>query len=136
MYELVKGTLYSHFASRRALVGAALHRVGVRSEHDADGTARGAVPEDPVAALVAASRRVLGDMAGLWVAAGGELSLWELRRLRHEPADRIRKLVMRGRRDGTFRTDQNVNWQMECICARSSRCVAQQTRGPGACRFP
>lgn len=24
---------------------------------------------------------------------------------------------MRGRRDGVFRTDQNLNWQMECIYA-------------------
>lgn len=56
-------------------------------------------------------------LADLWVAAGGELSPWELRGLRQEPADRIGKLLMRGRRDGAFRTDQNVNWQMECIYA-------------------
>jgi hypothetical protein len=84
-------------------------------------------PEDAVAALVATSWRALGDMAGLWAAARGELDEWELMRLHQEPADLIRKLVIRGRRDGAFRTDQNVNWQVACISA-IARAGASLTR--------
>ncbi|WP_344059329.1 hypothetical protein [Microbacterium pumilum] len=74
-------------------------------------------PQDAVAPLVATSWRMLNDMAGLRAAAGGELSPRELRRLHQDTTGRIRTLVMRGRRDGTFRTDQTVHWQMYCIYA-------------------
>jgi len=63
------------------------------------------------------SRSSPASAAALWATAGGELSAWELRRLRQATADRIRKLVLRGRRDGTFRADHNVKWQLECIYA-------------------
>lgn len=123
-----RGTLYSHFASRRALVRAALQRVVSEANTTLMGLDDAAFPpDDAVAALVATSWRALSDMAGPWAAAGGELSPWELRRLHQQPADRIRKLVMRGRRDGAFRTDQNVNWQMECISA-IARAGASLTR--------
>lgn len=112
-----RGTLYSHFAGRRALVGAALRRVMSEANTTLTGLDPALSPEDSVAALVANSWRVLGDMAGLLAAVGGDLSPPELRRLHQESADRIRTLMMRGRRDGTFRTDQNVNWQMESIYA-------------------
>jgi TetR/AcrR family transcriptional repressor of mexCD-oprJ operon len=112
-----RGTLYSHFSTRQALIEAVLRREVQDGNTTLTGLDPALSPEDAVTTLVATSWRVLSDMAGLWAAAGGELSPWELRRLRQEPADRIRALLMRGRRDGAFRTDQNVAWQMECIYA-------------------
>jgi len=113
-----RGTLYSHFPSRCALVRAALHLVVSEANMTLTGLDDPALsPEDAVAALVATSWRVLSDMAGLWAAAGCELGQWELRRLHQDTTGRIRQLVMRGRRDGTFRTDQKVHWQIECIYA-------------------
>jgi TetR/AcrR family transcriptional repressor of mexCD-oprJ operon len=113
-----RGTLYSHFPSRHALVRAALHLVVSEANMTLKGLDDPALsPGDAVAALVATSWRVLSHMASLWAAAGCELGPWELRRLHQDTMSRISKLVMHGRRDGTFRTDQNVQWQMECIYA-------------------
>ena len=112
-----RGTVYSHFSSRRALIEAALRRVVSASNETLGGLNPALSPEEAVGALVATAWRVLGGMAGLCAAAGGELTPWELSQLRQVPTDRIRRLLMRGRRDGVFRTDQNVNWQMECIHA-------------------
>lgn len=112
-----RGTLYSHFPTRRALVGAVLRRAASKANATLAGLDPTLPPGDAVDALVGSSWRVLGDMAGIWTAARGELSPRELTQLHQEPADRVRRLVMRGRRDGSFRTDQNVNWQVECIYA-------------------
>lgn len=112
-----RGTLYSHFSSRRALVGTALLHVISEANATLAGLDPALSPDASIAELVATSWSVLGDMAGLRADAGAELGVWELRRPHQEPADRIRELVIRGRRDGAFRTDQNLNWQMECFFA-------------------
>lgn len=131
-----RATLYGHFSSRQALVASALHRAASEANALLSGLDPTLPPEDAVAALIATSWRVLGDMAGIWTVASGELSAWELRRLHQEPADRIRRLLLRGRRDGAFRTDQNVHWQVECIYAIAQAGVSLTRTNEPACTDP
>lgn len=127
-----RGTLYSHFPSRRELVIVTLRQVLTQANARLAGIDPTLSPGDSVDALVATSWRVLSQFAGISAAAEGELSRSELRRLHHEPADRIRRLVMRGRGDGTFRTDQDVSWQVECIYAiiRAGASLGRTDRPP------
>ena len=104
-------TVYTHFASREQLLETLVGRA-VRRAVTAIETAqpeRGP-PVDALERVVAASWQELGRHEGLARAAGAELSADALRRA-HEAGRRlIRRLVERGRREGAFRTDVDVDW--------------------------
>lgn len=112
-----RGTLYGHFAGRRPLLVAAFRMM--RSEVDrqlANLDPELSAPE-ALDELVATSWWVLGHCAGMTIAARAEVTSLELQRLHDEPLTRIRKLLARGRREGLFRTDQSLEWQVECFYA-------------------
>ena len=51
-------------------------------------------------------------MCALVVAAQRDLPAETFRALHEAPAARVRQLLLKGRKDGTFRTDAPVSWQV------------------------
>ncbi len=103
-------TLYGHFNSRAELIEAALvdsleHGEGVLREVPLDG--------DPVEAfrrLIASSWTLLSRARTLLVAAQKELPATRIRELHEASEARMRALLERGQREGSFRTDLPVSW--------------------------
>lgn len=114
-----RSTLYSHFASRQTLVVTTLNRMLSHANAQFAALDPTLSPENAVAALVGTSWKLLGQFHGVSAAAVGHVSPQELRRLHDEPADHIRRLLARGRDDGSFRIDQDLSWQVECVYAIS-----------------
>ena len=112
-----RATLYAHFRSRQALVETTLRRVLCEANAQIAALDPELTPEEAVDALLATSWRLLSQFDGLTIAAEGEVSSRELRRMHDEPADLMRRLLVQGRGDGSFRIDQDLNWQVECVYA-------------------
>lgn len=110
-------TAYAHFESRGALVEAALERAIERgdaalSHLDFDGD-----PHVALQRLVDASWELSALSANVWVAAHGTLSAAQIRALHDRPAQRARKLLERGQRDGAFRRDLPAHWLVNSLHA-------------------
>ena len=105
-------TVYAHFSSRAVLVeralAAAIERADAHLEAGADSDGG-----DPVAALrrlVVASWELSAASANLWTAAVDELGAARVRELHEQPAQRVERLLARGQRAGTFRSDLDPAW--------------------------
>lgn len=108
-------TLYGHFESRSALIAQVAARA-VQQTHaalagvDLDG--------DPRAALVRLLRAtwdLTHRFGALIVAAENAVPADKLREVHAQPAARVKALLRRGRRDGCFRTDMPLAWQVMMI---------------------
>ncbi|GAA1848468.1 TetR/AcrR family transcriptional regulator [Asanoa iriomotensis] len=103
-------TLYGHFPSRAELVDAAVARAitdghAVLDAVDLDGDPRAAL-----ARLVDASWELVNRFRSLLLAAQRTLPPGRIQELHQEPADRMRRLLERGRAEGVFRTDLPTSW--------------------------
>lgn len=110
-------TLYGHFESRAALVGAVADRAIAQtnealSDLDLDGDADGAM-----ARLLEATWHLTHRFGAVVVAASQALPPEQVQRAHREPAARVRSLLERGRRSGAFRTDMPIEWQLSVIQA-------------------
>ena len=94
-----RATLYAHFRSRQALVETTLRRVLCEANAQIAALDPELTPEEAVDALLATSWRLLSQFDGLTIAAEGEVSSRELRRMHDEPADLMRRLLVQGRGD-------------------------------------
>lgn len=112
-----RGTVYGHFANRRSLIAAAFTRMQQELNEQfaaIDSTIPASKSLDD---LVATSWWVLGHFASLAIAAKTEMSSIELNRLGDMPVSHIREILLRGRGEGAFRSDQDLRWQIDCIYA-------------------
>jgi TetR/AcrR family transcriptional repressor of mexCD-oprJ operon len=105
-------TLYGHFESRAELVSQVVKRAIAESEHSLGAVDLTGDPRAALARLLEASWDVTRRFGGLVVAAEGALPPEELRETHAEPARRVRRLITRGRREGCFRRDMPVEWQV------------------------
>ena len=108
-------TLYGHFESRSALVAAVAARAVRQTDEaleavDIDGDPRAALER-----LLEATWELTHRFGALVVAAVDAVPADELRAAHSGAAQRVEKLLRRGRRDGSFRTDMPVNWQVTVI---------------------
>jgi AcrR family transcriptional regulator len=115
---VVRATIYVHFPTRESLLDAVMERaVGDVAE-----ATRGAEPErgEPREALervLHATWRELGRFQNLLAINIARLSAAELHR-RHLPVlTQFEPLIERGQRDGVFRDDLPVSWQLAVIRA-------------------
>ena len=115
---VVRATIYVHFPTRESLLDAVMeHAVGQVVE-----AMRGAEPQrgEPVAALervLRATWRQLAQFHGLLALNTARLSAEELHR-RHVPMlDQLEPLIERGQRQGVFRSDLPVVWQLAVLRA-------------------
>lgn len=114
---VVRATVYVHFPTREALLGA----ITERAIEDVTGEIAAAEPErgEPAEALrrvVAAAWRSLGRFHSL-VAINTRLSDVELRHRHASPRAVLEPLIERGQRDGAFRADVPATWHLTMILA-------------------
>lgn len=112
-----RGTLYSHFPSRHALVAATFRWVMAEIDEQLDRMNPTLPARESLEELVTTSWWVLGHQAGMTAVARVELPASELRRLHGRSLSRIHGLLARGRDEGVFRADQDLGWQAECFYA-------------------
>ena len=115
---VVRATIYVHFPTRESLLDAVMeYATGLVVE-----AMKGAKPHrgEPVEALervLRATWRQLAQFHGLLALNTARLSAEELHR-RHVPMlDQLEPLIERGQKQGVFRSDQPVSWQLAVIRA-------------------
>jgi AcrR family transcriptional regulator len=115
---VVRATIYVHFPTRESLLDAVMeHAVAQVAE-----AARGAEPDrgEPVEALervLLATWRQLAHFHALLALNTARLPAEELHR-RHLPVlDQLQPLIERGRKQGAFRSDLPVSWQLAVLRA-------------------
>ncbi|MGA4539561.1 TetR/AcrR family transcriptional regulator [Uniformispora flossi] len=109
-------TLYTHFASREAVLGAVLER----AVDEASAAIEAAAPREGTATealdrLVRTSWRVLDRHRRLFAVAHAELPAADMRRHHERALAHVEQLIERGRDEGDFRTDLATTWLLSAI---------------------
>ena len=110
-------TLYGHFSSRDELLTALLHHSMARVESELSQVDLGGDPWQALDALVTSSWQVLSELNALRGVVEKALSANELEGSHDHPRARVERLLARGRAEGSFRTDQTLDWQVVCYFA-------------------
>jgi len=108
-------TLYGHFDSRSTLIAEVVTAAMAHTESELEQVD---LTGDPVAAmrrLLEASWRLTHRYGALVQAAEKSLDPDQIRAAHEEPITRVRTLLRRGRRDGRFRKDVPLTWQVTMI---------------------
>jgi TetR/AcrR family transcriptional repressor of mexCD-oprJ operon len=103
-------TLYGHFKTRAELVDAVLTRAIEHADQVLDATDTGGDPAEALARLVAASWQIVHEFRNILLAAHRELPAERIRGVHDPILRRVRSLIARGQRAGTFRTDLPRSW--------------------------
>jgi len=108
-------TLYGHFESRATLVTQVVERAIQQSDEalgavDLDGDPRAALSR-----LLEASWRLTQQYGALIVAAEQSMPHEQFQAVHIGLIDRWKPLMERGRRDGSFRDDQPLEWQLTLL---------------------
>ena len=122
-------TLYGHFDSRTALIAEVATRAIAQTEISLNEIALDGDPRDAMARLLVATWHLTHRFGGIVVAAGQALAPAEMRRAHEGPAKRVRALLERGRKQGRFRADMPVEWQITTIQAVLHAASAAVHRG-------
>lgn len=109
-------TLYAHFADREALLSAVVARAVGRW---VDATERIEPERGPaleaLARLVEVGWQEISRSSHIARAASAELNPETMRSAHEAGVDLLRRLVRRGRRDGSFRTDVPAEWLVSAL---------------------
>ncbi|MFC7496360.1 MULTISPECIES: TetR/AcrR family transcriptional regulator [unclassified Nocardioides] len=108
-------TLYGHFPNRAALVAQVVDRAVQSSDAELDAVDLEGDAHDALGRLLEASWHVTHRYGGLVVAAQAALPEGDFRRAHDKPAQRMRTLLRRGRREGSLRKDMPLEWQLTTI---------------------
>jgi TetR/AcrR family transcriptional regulator, mexCD-oprJ operon repressor len=103
-------TLYGHFKTRAELVDAVMTRTISHADAILGATDTGGDPAEALARLVAASWQIVHQFRHILLAAQRELPAERIRDVHDPILRRIRSLIGRGQRAGTFRTDLPEQW--------------------------
>lgn len=108
-------TLYGHFESRSALVAQVVTRAMADSNAVLEAVDLTGDPREALGRLLESTWQVTHRYGALVLAAQAALPESEFRDVHDAPAQRVRKLLRRGRREGCFRTDMPLTWQVMTI---------------------
>lgn len=108
-------TLYGHFPNRGALVAAATERAMASTEAQLAALDLTGAATEAMSRLLKASWQLTHRFGALTVAAEKVLSENVLHEAHDQPMKRVRAILRRGRREGCFRTDLPVEWQITTI---------------------
>lgn len=122
-------TLYGHFDSRTALITEVATRAIAQTEESLRDLDLAGDPREAMALLLDATWQLTHRFGAIVVAAGQALPPADLRRAHEGPAKRVRALLERGRREGEFRGDMPVEWQITTIQAVLHAASASVHRG-------
>ena len=103
-------TLYGHFKTRAELVDAVMTRTIEQADAILDATDPGGDPGAALARLVGASWQIVHEFRNILLAAHRELPAERIRGVHDPILRRVRSLIDRGQRAGTFRTDLPQQW--------------------------
>jgi AcrR family transcriptional regulator len=122
-------TVYAHFDTLELLIEALVERTVRRTMAAIQAAEPDRGPAiDALQRLLATSWEQLGRHQHLARAAAGELSADAMRRAHHEARAAIAKLIRRGRREGTIRTDLTQSWLVTTALALI-HAAAEEVRG-------
>jgi TetR/AcrR family transcriptional repressor of mexCD-oprJ operon len=108
-------TLYGHFDSRSSLIAAVAARAVQQTDDALEAVDLDGNPKEALERLLEATWELTHRFGALVVAAVDAVPADELRAAHAGAAKRVEKLLRRGRRDGSFRTDMPVAWQVTVI---------------------
>jgi AcrR family transcriptional regulator len=98
-------TLYAHFASREAVVEAALIRLLAQGDEVLEAVDLGGDPRDGLRGLMESGWLLLAQATSVLQAAQASLPPGRVHELHAKPEQRVLDLIRRGQTEGTFRTD-------------------------------
>lgn len=108
-------TLYGHFPNRAALVAQVVDRAMQNSDAVLEAVDLEGDTREALGRLLEASWHVTHRYGGLVLAAQAALPDRDLRQAHDKPAQRMRALLRRGRREGIVRRDMPLAWQLTTI---------------------
>lgn len=108
-------TIYGHFDNRAALVGQVVERALASSDADLDAVDLDGDAHEALGRLLEASWHVTYRYGGLVLAAQTALPERDLRAAHHQPVQRMTRLLRRGRREESVRSDMPLSWQITTI---------------------
>lgn len=108
-------TLYGHFPNRADLVDAALAKAIADGHAALDEVDLAGDPRAALARLISSSWLLVNRSRALLLAAQGALPPGRIRDLHAGPAERVERLVERGRLEGAFRTDLPTSWLVSVL---------------------
>lgn len=132
----MRATIYVHFPTREALIGA----ITDRALAEATDALRAAAPDegepaDALARMLAASWRTLGRYHTL-VAINARLGPEHMRAL-HQPIVRlVRPLLKRGQASGAFNPDLPIEWMLTVLLELMHAASREVTAGRSPTRTP
>jgi AcrR family transcriptional regulator len=122
-------TVYAHFPDRQRILEALVERAVRRTMTAIESAEPERGPAgDALQRLLSASWEELARNEDIARASAAELSAEAMRRAHQTARAVIRKLVERGRREGTFRTDLATDWLVTSTLALI-HAAAEETRG-------
>ena len=115
---VVRATIYVHFPTRESLLDAVMdYAIGQVVEAMKSAEPHRGEPVEALERVLQATWRQLAQFHGLLALNTARLSAEELHR-RHVPMlDQLEPLIERGQRQGVFRNDLSVSWQLAVIRA-------------------
>jgi AcrR family transcriptional regulator len=122
-------TLYGHYESRAVLVEAVVDRAIEQTDLELREVDLSGDPLVAMGRLMAVSFDLTHRFGGLVLAAQRALPPGRFQALHEAPAARVRQLLTRGRRGGSFRTDAPLAWQVMTIQALMHGAVEAVYRG-------
>lgn len=122
-------TLYGHFGTRAELVDAVFARTVERADETLAAVDTTGDPRAALGRLVDSTWQVIAEFRALLVAAERELPPDRIRTHHERPMRRVRTLITRGRRDGSFRTDLPVSWLIATFYGLLHTAAAEITAG-------
>jgi AcrR family transcriptional regulator len=108
-------TLYGHFENRAALVAQVVDRAMAASDAELGAVDLRGDAQEALGRLLEASWHVTHRYGGLVVAAEATLPEGDIWAAHEKPVQRVLKLLRRGRREGTVRSDMPLDWQLATI---------------------
>ena len=103
-------TVYGHFPSREALIGATLARLLEQGEAVLAGLDLTGDPRQALRTLIESSWRLIADAGAVLEAAQSVLPPERIREFHAKPARRAEELIRRGQSEGVFRSDLPSGW--------------------------
>jgi TetR/AcrR family transcriptional regulator, mexCD-oprJ operon repressor len=123
-------TLYAHFADREALLSAVVARAVERWVAATEKVEPHRGPAgDALARLVEVGWQEVSRNSHIASAASAELDAERMRSAHESGVELLRRLVRRGRRDGSFRTDVPAEWLVSAFFALIHTALDDVTAG-------
>ena len=108
-------TLYAHFENRSVLISEVVAVAMAQTDEELEALDLTGDPLPAMDRLIEATWHLTHRFGALVVAAENALPAEQIHEAHAKPARRVRRLVQRGRKAGTFRSDMPVDWMVSLL---------------------